>query len=147
VEDKGPEPEVHVILVVVVSRRRSCRSCSHCNGEQDFRYQADPGCDVNAYGRGRSGDCQRNFYVGKRSADTDDEDENPKALIENYLANSTEETAAEIVYSSVSWKAGTLVGPNFDKWVPYAAMLTYSLPDEKGIKDFAHFIYCMLNHQ
>jgi len=106
-------------------------------------------CQVNVYSRGGRGQprCNLDLEYRKRSADIDDEEENTKALIDNYLANSTKETAAEIVTSSVSWKAGTLVGPNFDKWVPYAAMLTYSLPDEKGIKDFAHFIYCMLNHQ
>merc|ERR1712198_674738 len=124
---------------------RGCTSCSHCRNAQSFRYD-DTRCDVNVYGRGRR-PCNRNYYVGKRSADTDDEVENTNALIDNYLANSTEETAEKIVSSAASWKAGTLVGPKFDKWVPYAAMLTYSLPDEKGIRDFAHFIYCMLNHQ
>merc|ERR1712168_990928 len=85
---------------------------------------AERGVKANVYGRGP---------FGKRSADIHDEKENTKALINNYLAHSTKETGKEIVYSPAGWKAGTLVGPKFDNWVPYAAMLTYSLPDEKGI--------------
>jgi len=123
-----------------------CRWCSHCR-----RGRCADGCPrlsrcLTDCGYGCCRRC-RHCRSGKRSADTDEEEENTKALIKNYFANSTEETAEEIVSSSLNWKAGTLVGPEFDNWVPYASMLTYSLPDEKGIRDFAHFIYCMLNHQ
>jgi len=103
-------------------------------------------CQINIYLR--YGICDIDIYIrtkGKRSAD--DEEEYTKALIDNYLANSTKDTASEIVRSTSRWTAGTLVGPKFDKWVPYAAMMTYSLPGEEGIRDFAYFIYCMLNHQ
>jgi len=75
------------------------------------------------------------------------EAEAAQSMIENYLANSTKETAEEIIYSSSAWKPGTLVGPKFDNWVPYAAMMTFSLPGDESIRDFAYFMYCMLNHQ
>ena len=84
---------------------------------------------------------------GKRSADEDKE--NRDKLFQSYLENSNIETSHQIVNSSSKWRPGTLVGPDFglEKWVPYSAMLTFSLPDDDGIRDFAYFIYCMLNHQ
>ena len=84
----------------------------------------------------------------KKRSDIDEEDsENIEVLMKNYLGNSNEETANEILMSNAAWNPGQLVGPVFDKWVPYSAMLTYSIPSDDGIKDFAYFMYCMLNHQ
>jgi len=73
--------------------------------------------------------------------------ENIEELKKTYLANTNKETANEIIMSNAAWNAGQLVGPDYDKWVSYSAMLTMSLPSDEGIKDFAYFVYCMLNHQ
>jgi len=83
----------------------------------------------------------------KRRSVTNEDPENVEELKKSYLANSNKETASKIIMSNATWNAGQLVGPDYDKWVPYSAMLTYSLPSDGGIKDFAYFIYCMLNHQ
>ena len=83
----------------------------------------------------------------KKRSDNDQEDlENIEVLMKNYLGNSNEETANKILLSNIAWNPGQLVGPVFDKWVPYSAMLTWSIPGDDGIKDFAFFMYCMLNH-
>merc|ERR1719295_1471457 len=81
----------------------------------------------------------------KRSNNDEEDSENIEVLMKNYLGNSNEETANEILMSNAAWNPGQLVGPVFDKWVPYSAMLTYSIPSADGIKDFAYFMYCMLN--
>ena len=82
----------------------------------------------------------------KRSDIVEEDLENIEVLMKNYLENSNEETANEILMSNAAWNPGQLVGPVFDKWVPYSAMLTWSIPGDDGIKDFAFFMYCMLNH-
>jgi len=81
----------------------------------------------------------------RRSVNEDPE--NIEELKKTYLANTNKETANEIIMSNDAWNAGQLVGPDYDKWVSYSAMLTMSLPSDEGIKDFAYFVYCMLNHQ
>jgi len=120
------------------------RQLKHFGGKSRTGRAREPSCEIIIL-----------FYVqiyrcppsrGKRSIE-DEEEEDTTALMDNYLANSTKETASEIVFSSSKWTPGTLVGPKFDNWVPYSAMMTYSLPDDNGIRDFAHFMYCMLNHQ
>ena len=63
-------------------------------------------------------------------------------LEQSYLENSTKETAKELLKVS-PWIPGNFTGP--DKWISYSAMLTYSLPSQQGIRDFATFIYCKLN--
>ena len=68
---------------------------------------------------------------------------NTKAELEEaYLENSTKETADKLLAVS-PWIPGNFTGP--DQWISYSAMLTYSLPNQQGIKDFATFIYCKLN--
>jgi len=81
----------------------------------------------------------------RRSVNEDPE--NIEELKKTYLANSNKNTASKIILSNDAWNAGQLVGPDYDKWVSYSAMLTMSLPSDEGIKDFAYFVYCMLNHQ
>jgi len=101
-------------------------------------------------GRARNKYVSSNRYraLRKKRSNIDEKDpENIEVLLKNYLANSNEETADKILLSDSAWNAGQLVGPDYDKWVPYSAMLTYSLPNDDGIKDFAYFVYCMLNHQ
>merc|ERR1711955_2395 len=83
----------------------------------------------------------------KKRSDIEEDSEDIEVLIKNFLANSNEETADKLISSDAGWNPGQLYGPDYDKWVPYAAMLTYSNPSDDGIKDFAYFIYCMLNHQ
>merc|ERR1712126_419115 len=63
-------------------------------------------------------------------------------LEEAYLSNSTKDTAEELLAVS-PWIPGNFTRP--DQWISYSAMLTYSLPSEQGIRDFATFIYCKLN--
>merc|ERR1712029_371546 len=95
----------------------------------------------NGYGSG-------GHVLQKRSIKANDEDEEDmEELKKSYLANSNKETATRIYLSSGAWRAGQLVGPAYEKWVEYAAMMTWSLPSEDGIRDFAYFIFCMLNHQ
>jgi len=97
------------------------------------------GCDVNIYlSYGRS-PCR-----GKRSAEETEVD--VEQVKQNYLENSNKETAEAVVMSDDAWTANTLLGPEYLKWTSYSAMLTYSLPDDDQIRDFAYFIYCMLNH-
>merc|ERR1711915_232724 len=83
----------------------------------------------------------------KKRSDIEGDSEDIEVLMKNFLENSNEETADKLISSDAGWNPGQLYGPNYDKWVPYAAMLTYSIPSDDGIKDFAYFIYCMLNHQ
>merc|ERR1712227_26090 len=68
---------------------------------------------------------------------------NDKAeLKEAYLKNSTKERAEDLLEVS-PWIPGNFSGP--DQWISYSAMLTYSLPSQQSIRDFATFIYCKLN--
>merc|ERR1711915_83643 len=83
----------------------------------------------------------------KKRSDIEEDSADIEVLMKNFLENSNEETADKLISSDAGWNPGQLYGPNYDKWVPYAAMLTYSIPSDDGIKDFAYFIYCMLNHQ
>jgi len=94
----------------------------------------------NGYGSG-------GHVLQKRSIKANNEDEEDmEELKKSYLANSNKETATRIYLSSGAWRAGQLVGPAYEKWVEYAAMMTWSLPSDDGIRDFAYFIFCMLNH-
>merc|ERR1719213_535614 len=82
-----------------------------------------------------------NDYVSqKRKRDTREDD--LSRLREEYLNNSNKETAMDLL-SVDPWIPGTLARP--DQWVSYSAMLTYSLPSQQGIRDFATFIFCKLN--
>jgi len=63
-------------------------------------------------------------------------------LEEAYLKNSNKETAKDLLAVS-PWIPGNFTGP--DQWISYSAMLTYSLPSQQGLRDFATFIYCKLN--
>merc|ERR1711915_145363 len=83
----------------------------------------------------------------QKRSDIEEDSEDIEVLMKNFLENSNEETANKLISSDAGWNPGQLYGPDYDKWVPYAAMLTYSNPSDDGIKDFAYFIYCMLNHQ
>jgi len=91
----------------------------------------------NTYGR-------RPCVQFKRSAEETEVD--VEQVKQNYLENSNKDTAEAVVMSDDAWTANTLLGPEYVKWTSYSAMLTYSLPDDDQIRDFAYFIYCMLNH-
>jgi len=139
------------------SRRGRARLC------QSDDYSNNYGCDSNGYSNsygcgcgGGGGSLQASLKPkpaaslslsrGKRSANDEDE-EDIEELKQSYLKSSNKETAARIFMSSGAWRAGQLVGPAYEKWVEYAAMMTWSLPSDQGIRDFAYFIFCMLNHQ
>jgi len=128
---------------------------------QSDGYSNNYGCDSNGYSNsygcgcgGGGGSLQASLKPkpaatlsrGKRSPNDEDE-EDMEELKQSYLKSSNKETAARIFMSSGAWRAGQLVGPAYEKWVEYAAMMTWSLPSDQGIRDFAYFIFCMLNHQ
>merc|ERR1719309_1178264 len=99
-------------------------------------------------GRARGVDKYKLKYKSRQKrSDIEEDSEDIEVLMKNFLENSNEETADKLISSDAGWNPGQLYGPDYDKWVPYAAMLTYSIPSDDGIKDFAYFIYCMLNHQ
>ena len=81
-----------------------------------------------------------NDYESKRKRDTREDD--LRRLKEEYLNNSNKQTAMDLL-SADPWIPGTLAGPH--QWLSYSAMLTYSLPSQQGIRDFATFIFCKLN--
>ena len=64
-------------------------------------------------------------------------------LERDYLEKSSKETA-EALLAAGGWRPNTLTGP--EQWLTYSAMLTFSLPTNQMIRDFATFIYCKLNH-
>jgi len=94
------------------------------------------GCSFRSY---ESYWCSSNKYVIEKR---DTRVEELRRLREEYLNNSNEQTANDLL-SADPWIPGTLARP--DQWVSYSAMLTYSLPSQQGIRDFATFIFCKLN--
>jgi len=135
---------------------KSRRGRAKCDGDGYGNGYGGGGCgDGDGYGNGY-GSLQASLKPkpsaslaltrGKRSAN-DERKEDMEELKQNYLENSNKETATRIYLSSGAWRAGQLVGPAYEKWVEYAAMMTWSLPNDVGIRDFAYFIFCMLNHQ
>ena len=87
-----------------------------------------------------------NRYGGRRKRSAEETEVDVEQVKQNYLENSNKDTAEAVVMSDDAWTANTLLGPEYVKWTSYSAMLTYSLPDDDQIRDFAYFIYCMLNH-
>ena len=86
----------------------------------------------------RAKETKRKRLRGKREASVDE----MRRLREEYLNNSNKLTARDLL-SADPWIPGTLAGP--DQWLSYSAMLTFSLPSQQGIRDFATFIFCKLN--
>ena len=111
-------------------------SYNGCSNEYDdyTQIRANPGPVI----RTRTKKPMRTTFRGKRETSDDQMSE----LRQGYLANSNKETARKLL-SADPWIPGTLAGP--DQWVSYSAMLTYSLPSQQGIRDFATFIFCKLN--
>jgi len=70
------------------------------------------------------------------------DEEEVSQLQNEYLLNSNEESASRLLKVS-PWIPGNFKGPH--EWISYSAVLTTSLPDDDGIKDFATFMYCKLN--
>jgi len=96
------------------------------------------------------GRCEIGFFYGngngKRKRSADEAEIDDEQIKNKYLEHSTKETAEDVVQSGDAWSSNTLVAPDYNKWTSFAAMLTYSLPDDQQIRDFAYFIYCMINH-
>merc|ERR1712215_100628 len=77
----------------------------------------------------------------KRSTEQDEE---IRILQEKFLNNSNEANADKLL-DVAPWIPGNFTG-EADQWISYSAMLIASLPSQEGIRDFAAFMYCKLNH-
>jgi len=78
---------------------------------------------------------------GKRATDGDSED-NIELLKKEYLKESNHENAEKLL-AVAPWIPGNFTGS--DQWISYSAMLTYSLPNDVELEDFATFMFCKLN--
>jgi len=84
------------------------------------------------------------LYVwGGRKRSTD-EFELLRKLKENFKLQPNQHNADKLLEVN-PWTPGSFTGES-DQWLVYSAMLMASLPKERGVRDFATFIYCKLNH-
>ena len=137
------------------SNRRGKASLRRYGTGCNFGYGGGPIPDLRGYSGGSDfnypgGGCtpptsrpslQANIRQQRSANEEDDKD-----VTQEYLANSNRESAYKVVESEMRWYPNTLTGPDYERWIPFSAMLTYSLPDQEALKDFTYYIFCMLNH-
>jgi len=80
------------------------------------------------------------LYLGRKKRSTNEDTLNQ--LQKAYLRNSNQQTAMDLI-SEDPWIPGKLDGPK--QWISYSGVLTFAMPTEEKLKDFATFIYCKLN--
>jgi len=82
----------------------------------------------------------RFIFYGRKKRSTNEDTLNQ--LQKAYLRNSNKQTALDLI-SEDPWIPGKLDGPK--QWISYSGVLTFAMPTEEKLKDFATFIYCKLN--
>jgi len=80
------------------------------------------------------------LYIGRKKRSTNEDTLNQ--LQKAYLRNSNQQTAMDLI-SEDPWIPGKLDGPK--QWISYSGVLTFAMPTEEKLKDFATFIYCKLS--